>query len=143
MTNEMTQPSPETEIDVDGVIFTFADIYNVVNRFYTQVSNDPVLQVPFSSVEDWPHHIDRLTHFWWMRLGGRAYMEARYNPVARHFVAGFNALFLKRWLGLFHETQRELLRPEQAELWGDLASRMGQALAGKNEYLKQEYLSRS
>ncbi len=117
--------------------FSHGDIYNVVDDFYTQVSKDELLKVPFGSVDSWPEHIDKLTHFWWLRLGGKPYSDHRYNPVLKHFERGFTRPLLARWLGLFKATMTQHLSSEQAQLWGDMADRMGQSLAHRNEMLHQ------
>lgn len=139
MTTEISTPKDTDFQDIDGIHFTFLDIKTVVSRFYAQVAEDHLLKVPFASVNDWPHHIDRLTHFWWMRFGGDQYMEAIYHPALKHFEAGFNRQFLTQWLALFQKTLRENLTEEKANLWIDLATRMGEALNAKNEYLKQHH----
>lgn len=123
--------------DIDGIHLTFLDIKTVVSRFYAQVAEDPLLKVPFSSVSDWPHHIDRLTHFWWMRFGGDQYMNATYHPALKHFEANFTRTLLTQWLTLFQKTLSEALSPEKATLWLNLATQMGEALNSKNEYLNQ------
>src|SRR5437868_5191673 len=91
-------------VHVKGVLFSHKDLFNVVDDFYTRIQLDPVLQVPFKSVVDWPEHISRLTHFWWVQFGGKPYLFNHYNPVAKHFFAGFNQELLERWLGIFNET---------------------------------------
>lgn len=123
-------------VTVNGVVFTHQDIYNVVEAFYTRVQHDPILSVPFRSVHDWPDHIKRLTHFWWIKFGGKPYMFSQYNPVLKHYYAGFNAELLERWLTLFHETLREKLSDDQYQLWALISRRMGQGLNMKNEMLK-------
>lgn len=131
---------PENDvIEVGGVSFTHQDIFNVVDDFYTRIQADPLLQVPFRSVHDWPEHIERLTHFWWIRFGGKPYMFSEYNPVLKHFFAGFNPTFLKQWLFLFHETFKDHLTEDQAAFWTMLSQRMGQALSFKNDVFKQHY----
>jgi hemoglobin len=127
------QPQDTDFIQLDGVNLTFSDIRSVVQDFYQQVAVDSVLAKPFGSVQDWPHHVERLTHFWWVRLGGRPYLSGFYNPVEKHFQAGFNLPFLKRWLELFHETMKKNLSEPQAMLWIEIAEAMGQALFMKNE----------
>lgn len=127
------QPQDTDFILLDGVKLTFSDIRGVVDEFYGRVAVDPMLSEPFQSVQDWPHHVERLTHFWWIRLGGRPYLPGLYNPVEKHFQAGFNLPFLKRWLALFQETQEKLLTGPQAMLWTEIAEAMGQALFMKNE----------
>lgn len=134
--------SAEKSVNVNGVDFAHDDIFRVVDDFYTRIQNDSVLRVPFGSVGDWPEHIQRLTHFWWVRFGGKPYLFNHYNPVAKHFFAGFNREFLTRWLSIFHETLQGHLKPEQAMLWKMISERMGEALSMKNELFRREYESR-
>lgn len=137
--NTPTTPKHTDGILVNNIAFTHKDIFNVVNDFYHRVQADPMLQVPFNSVHDWPEHIQRITHFWWIRFGGTPYMFAEYNPVLKHFFAGFNAEFLARWLQLFHATLHAHLTSEQAELWTLISERMGHSLTIKNEYFREHY----
>lgn len=136
-----SRPKPEDteQVTLDGIIFTHKNLETVVNDFYTSVSKDPVLQVPFQSVHDWPEHIARMTHFWWIKFGGRPYLFNQYNPIPKHFFAGFNATFLERWLGLFTETLNADLQPAQAKSWLTLASRIGDFLSRQNEIYKQAH----
>lgn len=122
---------------VNGVIFTHKDIETVVDTFYYKVQEDPILKVPFQSVHNWPEHIERLTHFWWTRFGGEPYMTAEYNPILKHYHAGFNDVLLERWLGLFHVVLKENLSEEQYRLWALISQRMGQGLARNNELYKE------
>lgn len=137
----MQRPQPTEILSVNSVDFSHADIFQVVDTFYSRVPQNPELAVPFQSVHDWPEHIERLTHFWWTRFGGEAYMFAEYNPVGKHYYAGFNQHLLKIWLGLFHEVITEKLKPDQAQLWKVISERMGQGLSAKNEMMKQ-YMER-
>lgn len=129
------RPQPAEQLNVFEVSFSHQDIERVVEDFYTQVSVDELLKVPFGSVEDWPEHIEKLTHFWWLRFGGKPYLPYRYNPPQKHFERGFTRPLLKRWLALFKATMEKHLLPEQVELWSDMAERMGQSLAHRNELM--------
>ncbi len=126
-------------VTVNGIEFSHDDIFNVVDDFYTRVQNDPLLRVPFESVHDWPEHIKRLTHFWWMRFGGDRYMPISYDPVEKHFLAGFNREFLTQWLFLFDETLKTHLPPAQVALWKLISERMGDSLTMKNDALKRSH----
>ncbi|MBL7543607.1 MAG: group III truncated hemoglobin [Bdellovibrionaceae bacterium] len=138
MQNE-NRPDPKDTVYVNGVSFSNHDLYIVVEDFYTRIQQDPILHVPFLSVVDWPEHIQKITHFWWIRFGGPAYMFSEYNPVAKHFFAGFNPELLQRWLSLFHATLETHLSQKQASLWKNISTRMGDALTIKNELFKQTY----
>lgn len=137
--NNERRPQAEETVDVNGVPFTHRDLFRVVDDFYTRIQRDPILQIPFSSVHDWPEHIERLTHFWWIRFGGAPYLFSQYNPVAKHFFAGFSRDLLTRWLSIFHATLKEHLAPEQAALWTSISARMGEALLMKNDSFRRHY----
>lgn len=133
------KPEPTYFVEVRSVRYTFNDIFKVVEAFYREVARDPLLMKPFSSVEDWPHHVERLTHFWWTRFGGRSYQEGSYDPVGKHFEAGFNEIFLQRWLSLFRETLHTNISPAQAELWAAISESMGQALSKNNKMMEERF----
>ncbi|MGE3684647.1 MAG: group III truncated hemoglobin [Bdellovibrionales bacterium] len=117
--------------------FSFGEVREVVSGFYSKVAVDPLLKKPFASVDNWSHHIERLTHFWWVRLGGKPYLQTRYNPVKKHFLAGFDQNLLKQWLTLFESTLNKSLAPDKARLWLNIANSMGSALTLKNELYRQ------
>jgi hemoglobin len=137
--NEQKNPYEDSSTTANGIEFSHKDIYKVVDQFYTRVQEDPLLKVPFSSVHDWPDHIKRLTHFWWLRFGGPPYLFNNYNPVLKHFFAGFNRTFLERWLFLFHDTIKINLNEKQADLWTLLSERMGEGLSIRNDMFKRDY----
>lgn len=132
------QPHPDTSLAIQSVTFRHQDIANVVDDFYNRIQLDPLLKVAFQSVHDWPEHIQRLTHFWWIRFGGEPYMRAQYNPVLKHFFAGFNEELLARWLGIFAVTLQENLNKEQADLWTQISERMGQMLLIRNNLFSED-----
>lgn len=133
------KPLPEAELNVYGVHFRWLDISKVITLFYQRVAVDQLLRIPFASVEDWPHHIERLTHFWWIRFGGPPYLDVRYDPIGKHFESGFNHHFLERWLELFDRILRETLNPQQAKLWQEFATSMGASLERNNELMIARY----
>lgn len=122
-------------LQINSVTFSFEDISSVITSFYGKVSKDKILRAPFGTVEDWPQHIGRLTHFWWIRFGGKSYQEGLYNPVQKHFESGFNEVFLDRWLEIFRDTLIEELNPDQANLWYSIAEGMGLALTHNNDLM--------
>lgn len=131
--------SGESFVDINGVGINHEKIFNVVNSFYQKVEKDNLLKIPFQSVHDWPEHIERLTHFWWLRFGGKPYMFSHYNPVTKHYFAGFNKTLLEHWLHLFHKTLDEELTPEQAASWKEVSQQMGKALNFRNDIYKKQH----
>ena len=140
--NEIGFPKNTDSVEVSGVVFTHAEILNVVQDFYTQIPLDPLLKIPFRSVQDWPNHIARLTHFWWIRFGGKPYLFSEYNPVAKHFFAGFNDELLKQWLSLFRTTLQSNLSHAQSELWATISEKTGHSLSIKNELFRKQHDSK-
>jgi len=133
----LIKPKPTDFVVLNDIQFTHADIFNVVDLFYKQVAQDSMLKVPFASVKNWPEHIERLTHFWWARFGGQPYLDVSYNPIQKHFEAGFNKDFLDHWLGLFHTTLQQCLAADQCDLWKNISIRMGESLHFRNEMMNQ------
>ncbi len=132
-------PAPETELIVNGVRFEHHEIESVVRDFYSRVQKDPILSEPFRSVQNWPQHLQRLTHFWWIRFGGKPYLQTNYNPVLKHFQSGFNRDLLARWLSIFQQTLQDHLQADQIALWSTATQMMGQGMAAKNEALIQHF----
>ncbi len=139
MNNIQLKPQGNDFVEVSSIKFTHDDIYQVVKSFYAKVAKDRYLQAPFNVVGDWPHHIDRLTHFWWIRFGGRPYLPVQYDPVQKHYETGFSEELLDIWLTLFTEVLSETLQPSQANLWSIIAQTMGDALNSNNELMKLKY----
>lgn len=107
----------------------------VVDAFYDRIQAHRTLAAPFGRVEHWPDHKARLTHFWWVMLGGEPYLSVDFNVPLKHFEAGFTEALLVDWLALFGDVQRDLLPPELAEAWFGLATGMGRNLARMNASL--------
>ncbi|MEJ2687942.1 MAG: group III truncated hemoglobin [Gammaproteobacteria bacterium] len=97
----------------------------VVDDFYDRVQAHPTLAVPFLMVSDWTLHKARLTHFWWVALGGRRYRPDRYDVAGKHLAVGVNDELVDDWLELFHATLREHLPGDLAEAWFRRARLMG------------------
>lgn len=132
-------PSKEQSVVINGIAYAHEDLFRVVNDFYSRIQLDSDLKVAFQSVHDWPEHIENLTHFWWIKFGGAPYRFNNYNPVAKHFFAGFNRELLTKWLSLFELSLKAQLRSEQVQLWQTISERMGEALFVKNELFKKNF----
>lgn len=105
-----------------------AKVAEVVTDFYAQVRQHPTLSVPFARVHDWPHHLEILTQFWWVTLGGERYIDYSYQVPAKHAEAGFTPELLVDWLALFRQTLDAHLPPTQADAWFARAQKIGTSL---------------
>jgi hemoglobin len=110
-----------------------ARVAAVVDHFYAQVRQHPTLAAPFARVHDWPAHLAHLTHFWWVTLGGKRYLDYRYNVPERHAEAGFSPALLADWLALFETVLAAHLPAPLAAAWLARAQRIGQSLALMHE----------
>jgi hemoglobin len=104
-------------------------VAEVVAAFYAQVRQHPTLSVPFARVDDWPHHLEILTHFWWVTLGGERYLDYSYQVPSKHAEAGFTSPLLADWLALFRQTLDSHLTSEQATAWFARAEKIGTSLS--------------
>jgi hemoglobin len=103
-------------------------VAETVAAFYAEVRQHPTLSIPFARVEDWPHHLNILTHFWWVTLGGERYLPYDYQVPAKHATAGFTPGLLVDWLALFRKTLDEHLPTEEADAWFARAEKIGSSL---------------
>lgn len=106
-----------------------AAIREVVDRFYERIQCDPVLASRFATVADWDTHKARLTHFWWVALGGPAYAPYRYRVVEKHRDIGVTRVEIERWLEIFSECVQTQLPESLATCWLHRARAMGASLA--------------
>ncbi|GAA5165772.1 group III truncated hemoglobin [Viridibacterium curvum] len=116
-------------------------VAEVVARFYAAVRVHPALAAPFARVGDWPAHEAVLTHFWWVTLGGKRYMDYRYRVAEKHIESGFTPALLEDWLALFADTVRESLPPELAEPWLARARHIGESLRQLHAFHAESALS--
>lgn len=112
-------------------------IHLVVDRFYSSIQTHATLATPFARVREWPRHKDRLTYFWWVVLGGARTRQEQYEPIPKHFAAGFSPELLADWLALFAATVEEFVPAELAGEWLELARKIGAGLVTANEAYAQ------
>lgn len=125
-------------IEIGETLFFHKEVHAVIQDFYARVERDEVLQVPFRSVNDWEYHVLKLTHFWWVRLGGTPYYRFSYNPVEKHITANLDKKILGKWIGIFIETLATHLDSDQCKIWTQIVHRMGEAqLAMVENYRSQ------
>lgn len=104
-------------------------IRQVIDTFYDRAREDVVLGPRFSVVSDWTEHKAKLTHFWWVALGGPAYAPYRYRVVEAHRVVGVRSDEIPHWLLLFGDCVRANLPEPLAEAWLRRAVAMGESLS--------------
>lgn len=98
-------------------------IARLVDSFYAKVRQDSELGPIFNNaVGNWDAHLDLLRDFWSSVLLGTAKYKG--NPLLAHFPLDLDELHFSRWLALFSETAREILRPEEAALVIDKAEKI-------------------
>ncbi|MGD8429429.1 MAG: group III truncated hemoglobin [Ectothiorhodospiraceae bacterium] len=117
----------ERERDTHGAIGHDA-IAAVVDDFYERIQRHPTLAKPFARVTDWPEHKARLTHFWWLSLGGERYRDDQFRVGPAHMSVGITEELVDDWLALFAETLGDHLEPEAAGLWLHRARHMGKSI---------------
>src|ERR1700754_3693638 len=84
-----------------------ASIALLVRTFYDRARQDDVIGPVFAAaVEDWDHHIGKITDFW----SGVMLRTGRYNgrPMRPHLILPLEGRHFDRWLELFEATAREL-----------------------------------
>lgn len=100
----------------------------VVDVFYDRIQQHPTLAEPFRVVSDWSEHKAKLTHFWWVSLGGQAYADYQYSVISRHVSVGVTDQLVDDWLTLFDVTMREIISDELADAWMHRARHMGKSI---------------
>ena len=106
----------------------------VVAHFYERVRQHPTLAAPFAILQDWPQHLEYLTHFWWVSLGGKRYLQYGYAVAQKHAEAGFTPELLVDWLALFREVVRAELPAELASGWLERADKIGESLTYMHKF---------
>lgn len=83
-----------------------AILERLVRAFYERARRDEIIGHLFDGVQDWEHHIEKITLFW----SSVALATGRYTgqPLPAHFKLGVRTPDFERWLALFEQTAREL-----------------------------------
>ncbi|MDN5848337.1 MAG: group III truncated hemoglobin [Nitrococcus sp.] len=109
-------------------------ICQVVDDFYNRIQRHPTLAEPFTRVTDWPEHKARLSHFWWISLGGERYRDDHYRVASTHLPIGISDALVDDWLALFQSTLKEHLESELAAQWYQRAEHMGRSIRMLGEW---------
>lgn len=103
-------------------------VWRVVDDFYSRIQHHPTLAEHFRNIKDWDEHNARMTHFWWITLGGARYRNDQYQVVAKHMPLGITDALVDEWLTLFRATLDDHLSPEQVKHWYEYAEQLGESI---------------
>lgn len=110
-------------------------VMSVVSEFYDLIQTHPTLAKPFSIVKHWDEHKVKIGEFWWTVLGGKPSQSFKYDPVNKHFDAGFTDELLKDWKLLFKEVLDRHLDGKLSSQWFDRVELIGSNLSIQNNRL--------
>jgi hemoglobin len=119
-------------------------IARLVDCFYAKVRKDPEIGLFNGAIENWDAHLALLRDFWSTVLLGSAKYKG--NPLVAHFPLEVGEVHFRRWLGLFSETAREILLPDQAAFVSSkaekIAANIRRMLEMRDQQRDQEYPGR-
>lgn len=110
----------------------------IVDDFYNRIQHHPTLAQPFAIVDQWEEHKARLTHFWWISLGGKAYASYQYRIGQKHAPVGVTHALVDDWLALFRATLNDHLPRHLADAWLERAERMGDSLRLLSDFYRRK-----
>lgn len=113
-------------------------VFTVVNEFYDLIQIHPTLAKPFGAVDNWDEHKKKIADFWWTALGGQPTKSYQYNPVAKHFAAGFTYDLLQDWKSLFKKVLEKHLTSPLAAQWFERVELIGGNLNRINDQLLRD-----
>lgn len=100
-----------------------ASIDKLVSTFYGRAREDDVIGPIFSeAVDDWDHHIERISEFWSSVILKTGRYDGR--PMPPHIRLGLKNEHFDRWLQLFEQTARDIFPPDGAIVFIDRARRI-------------------
>lgn len=105
----MTQSAP-----LHPVQMRHPDLARLVEHFYEQARQDPLLAPVFARITDWPHHFRALTAFWATQLRGRGLYRGA--PIAVHHAMKRQLApeMFERWLALWDAATAQVMGAEDA-----------------------------
>ncbi|QPI75471.1 group III truncated hemoglobin [Sphingobium sp. Cam5-1] len=113
--------------DVSGI--DEAELSRLVGAFYNRVRTDPELGPIFNeAINDWPHHLEKLTDFWSSVMLGTGRYKGRPVPAHLKHKDAITTEMFERWLALWQQTTNELLPAEAAAALQSRAARIAESL---------------
>jgi hemoglobin len=103
-----------------------AQLERLVRAFYTRARQDAEIGHLFDHVQDWEHHISKITAFW----SSVALLTGRYHgqPLAAHLPLPLEPPHFQRWLALFEATAQDECSPEGVAWLMEKAHRIARSL---------------
>ena len=103
-----------------------AGILQLIKPFYADVRQHAVIGPIFNShVKDWPAHLDKITEFWALQVGGKSRYPGGF--AGAHMSLGLQSEHFQHWLGLWELNSTRQLSPREA---GEMIA-LAQQLAGR------------
>lgn len=102
---------------------TEESIAQLVQIFYDKARADELIGPLFNeNVDDWDHHIAKITDFW----SSVVLRSGRYDgrPLPPHLRLPLIGEHFDRWLDLFEQTTLEIWKPDEAAIFIDRARRV-------------------
>ncbi len=113
--------------DVSGI--DEAGLSRLVGAFYNRVRTDPELGPIFNeAINDWPHHLEKLTDFWSSVMLGTGRYKGRPVPAHLKHKDAITLKMFERWLALWRQTTNELLPAGAAAALQFRAARIAESL---------------
>lgn len=113
--------------DVSGI--DEAELSRLVGAFYSRVRTDPELGPIFNeAINDWPHHLEKLTDFWSSVMLGTGRYKGRPVPAHLKHKDAITTEMFERWLALWQQTTNELLPAGAAAALQSRAARIAESL---------------
>lgn len=103
----------------------------LVDTFYAKVRADEELGPVFNAVvQDWPEHLERLTHFWSSVTMGTGRYKG--NPLRAHMqhLDKITPELFERWVGLWMRTCSDVMEHDTAYMLATKAMQMSRGLQG-------------
>ncbi len=106
-----------------------ASIKLLVENFYAEVRQDPVLSPVFANhiQDNWTPHLERMVKFWCSVMLGTSGFQG--NVYGKHMAMnGIEPEHFARWLHHFERTTERMFEAEQAAQFNIVAHRIGSSL---------------
>lgn len=106
-----------------------AGLAGLVDAFYARVRTDAELGPIFNdAIEDWPHHLKKLTAFWSSVMLTSGRYKGQPVPAHTKHRDRITPELFDRWLGLWEQTTNELMEPDAAIALQAKAARIAESL---------------